>query len=489
LNHFFDFQPLPELMQGAGVALLTLLVPFAIGIITEHLKDRESNGNILDLHIALDHIWQFKVTFIYLLITVISPLLMSVDNIGMKSVIFLVWLSGMYGLSQILFRLYKWVKNDRNEYRKSYLTTLNGKKMESGLIAWASLWSSEQYVVDRFVEKDFFSIFATQIEDLLDARSSDQWKSAKHLLGSFVENLEKRNKTFLLVFPEFFPKILEWHYLVWQEQYSKFAKRSEKKSDVTTSVVEIDFLLDQIIKFLTKEALLGKSVGSFSYFDTLKDHFAKYKDAEIVGDKHRYLYLESLPIYEDLFENIPKSSESYTIWDSFFPSDWKVTASNLKASTASRVWLHRYIQWSQSRLWKDEEGWDKNLEEISSELLPEVEPMLWAKIYSFVFRPWTGSRVKNMIEKPLKFGLSGRVVSGWGDDFDVKAEQLYKEYEKNTYALAIQLFGNLYTEENLNTWIKEMKALVYSEESDEVRRRDYFVTIFSNLLTERRQHD
>lgn len=484
LSNFFDFQPLPELMQGAGVAVLTLLVSFAIGIIIEHLKDRESNGNILDLHVALDHVWQFKLTVIYLLITVISPFLMSIDNIGMKSVIFLVWASGMYGLVQILFRLYKWVKNDRNDYRKSYLSTFT-VNTESGTVPWASFWSSGQNSTDRFTEKEYFLIFSKQVGDLLGSLSAEQWQTAKHLLGSFIENIEKRNKTFLLVFPEFFPKILEWHYLVWHEQYSKFEKGGNRKMDIGTSVIEIDFLLDQIIKFLTKEALLGKSVGSFSYFDTLKEHFDKYKDSEIEGDQHRYLYLESIPIYEDLFESIPLSSESYTIWDSYFPIEWKVTASNLKTSTASRVWLHRYIQWSQSRIWKDREGWDKNLEEISAELFPEVEPMLWAKIYSFVFSPWSDSRVKNMVERPLNFGLAGRVVSGWGDDFDVQSGKLYEEYEKNSYTLAQQLFGNLYTEKNLNMWIEELRALSYPDQSDESRRRDYFVTIFTNLLEER----
>jgi hypothetical protein len=409
---------------------------------------------------------------------------MSIDNIGMKSVIFLVWASGMYGLVQILFRLYKWVKNDRNDYRKSYLSTFT-RNTESGTVPWASFWSSGQNSTDRFTEKEYFLIFSKQVGDLLGSLSAEQWQTAKHLLGSFIENIEKRNKTFLLVFPEFFPKILEWHYLVWHEQYSRFEKGGNRKTDIGTSIIEIDFLLDQIIKFLTKEALLGKSVGSFSYFDTLKEHFDKYKDSEIEGDQHRYLYLESIPIYEDLFESIPLSSESYTIWDSYFPIEWKVTASNLKTSTASRVWLHRYIQWSQSRIWKDREGWDKNLEEISAELFPEVEPMLWAQIYSFVFSPWSDSRVKNMVERPLNFGLAGRVVSGWGDDFDVQSGKLYEEYEKNSYTLAQQLFGNLYTEENLNIWIEELRTLSYLDQSDESRRRDYLVTIFTNLLEER----
>ncbi|PIR60132.1 MAG: hypothetical protein COU68_03045, partial [Candidatus Pacebacteria bacterium CG10_big_fil_rev_8_21_14_0_10_45_6] len=89
--NFLEYPPLPELMQGAGIAVLTLLISFAIGIFIHHLGDGERKGNFLDLHVALDQVWLFKPSLFILLVVVISPFFMGVDSAGLRIIIFFVW--------------------------------------------------------------------------------------------------------------------------------------------------------------------------------------------------------------------------------------------------------------------------------------------------------------------------------------------------------------------------------------------------------------
>jgi hypothetical protein len=130
----------------------------------------------------------------------------------------------------------------------------------------------------------------------------------------------------------------------------------------------------------------------------------------------------------------------------------------------------------------EKKEWDKDLEEISKELFPNVDPITWAKIYTFVVRPWSDSRVKSVINRGVNFGYAGRVVSGWGDDFESNFSKIYEAELESTFDLAMYLFGNrVFTKENLNSWIAELQTLEYPEDSDEFKRKQVWSGIFQAL--------
>lgn len=481
ITDFLNFQPLPELMQGAGIAVLTLLVSFAIGIFIHHLGDGERRGNFLDLHVALDYVWKFKLSVILLLMIVISPFLMSIESVIFKLIVFIVWAIAMAELLMLLFRLYEWVKGDKDDFRRKYLSDFP-KTQHDKIVSWTDFWSTDRNSKTGFTEPDFFLSFSKQIDVLLKSDSESDWKTLLKLLDGFVAGIDNRNKTFLLIFPEYFPKVLEWHFVLWKRQYSQYAKdipAEDRKVYVYT--FQVDNLIDRLIKYQTKEALIGSTRNAHSYFKCFEDHIEKYKDEFIEGKKFPYLYVEKLPIYTDWFEMIPRSPESYDIWNHYFPTSWKVTISNLQNNKISNVWLRRFIDWSQSRLWKSEVIWDENLEEISKELFPDVDPIMWAKLYTFIMRPWSGSRVKSFIEKPVNFGYVGRVVSGYGDDVEQNFASEYETQLQTTFDIVIYLFGRIFTLENLNKWIAEINELQYPDDSDEFRRKEALRSIFNML--------
>jgi len=482
-ENFLNYAPLPELMQGAGAAVLTLLVSFAIGIILYHLNDRDKAGGQLDLHVALDYVWMFKLSLVPLLLVVILPFTMGAESVVWQSAIFIIWCISLILLVWIVIRLYGWVKGNKHAGRLGYLASFP-KSATDKIVSWNDLWSTSD-THTRFNEKDYFVAFSNQIDVLLEKRDNKSWNTVALLLTDFHQHIDKRDKVFLLVFDEFFPKILEWHLLVWTLQYTQYSKeKADSKDKVHIKAFEVDLVIDQIIRYITKEALIGANGRAFSYFDTIKKHVAEHADFVIEGPDRNYEYVRHIPIFEDCLEYIPQSKESYNIWEHYFPSEWKINLSNLESSPVSRIWLHRYLDWAQSRIWKESEDWDKELDELNKGLFDSVDPITWAKIHTFVFRPRKDpdSKMKTMAEHKTTFGFSGRTFSGWGDDFETQYRELQKEETKNTIQLALHIFGKVFTKDNIGTWQKELGELEYPDDSTEARRAIVWGAIFREML-------
>ncbi|MFA5877363.1 MAG: hypothetical protein WC880_03285 [Candidatus Paceibacterota bacterium] len=486
--NFLGYSPLPELMQGAGISVLTLLISFAIGIFIHHLGDGERKGNFLDLHIALDQVWLFKPSLLILLVVVISPFFMGVSSVALRMVIFFVWAVALLALFWILLRLYTWVKGDKDDFRLNYFTKpLLPLSPRDKVVSWSNFWATDWNKERRFIEKDFFIAFSAQIDSILQSNEKEKWNILPQLLESFLSNIQNRNKIFILVFPEFFPKVLEWHFIFWKIQFSKFAKDKgdRNETEVDIKAFESDYIVDQIIRYVTKEAFTGNTSSAFSYFKHLEDHINKRGAEQIVGSQHIYVYIKHLPIYNDILDQLPKSSEAYDIWEHYFPSNWKVTISNLKDHIASRVWLDRFLEWSRSRIWSGGKEWDKDLGEVSKELFPSVDPIIWAKILAFVMRSWSDSRVRAIVENDQNFGYVGRIFTGWGDGTETDFTRQHEEQLKETINVAIFIFSEIFTVNNLNGWLTELSDLSYPEDSTEHKRKEQWKEIFVMLRKHR----
>ena len=491
LEDFLNYEPLSQLMQGASMAVLTILISFAIGIFVHHLSDGERKGGSLDLHVALDYVWLFVPSLVVVGIMVTTPFFMGIGGLDFKSLVFAVWLATFLWLFWILLRLYRWIKGDKDDFRLQYLSDFP-KSPRDGTVSWRDWWSTKQTSGDRFVEKDFFVAFSKQIDSILGTDDKAQWEMLPKLLEGFLSNIDNRNKTFLLVFEESFPKILEWHHSLWQRQYSKFSKEYTERTDrIEIHVFEVDRIVDQIIKFISKEALTGRNGNSFSYFKHLDSHIQKHETLFIQGNTHTYYYVESVPIYNDCLDLISESPESYDVWGHYFPSRWKVTVENLKGNTISKVWSNRFMDWVRSRVWNDNNEWDKTLEEVSRELFPTTEPNMWSKILTFILRPWSGElRVQAVIEKGPNFGHIGRMVTGWGEeDIGTTLKNQENSQEQETIKLSILLFKGFFTKSNLDKWLKELTDLQYQEGSKEYYSKNEWQRILSALKAEVKKVD
>jgi len=355
------------------------------------------------------------------------------------------------------------------------------------------LWQKK----DDEIEKEFsirpihiFKHFSQKIDQLLE---NEQLTIAQKYLDSFSTFINNRSIVFLVVLREIFPKILEWHFKIWKKKYEYLKK--EEKLEEWSNYSKISRILGSIVERIEERSLKEREV--FSFFECFKRHTEKYKKKFIKGkESKKYYYIESLfsIFYLVFFKNIENSPERFDIWEHYFPEEWKVKKNNLedRDNIISRISLHRFLQWIQQRIWQTKNEWDKDLDDISSNLFPKTEPVLWARILIFVFSPYSENRVKSVIERPWNFGYAGRVrtYSGYPEDneeeFNRKmSEMMHSEKKmetKNTFELVYLLFSQQFSKENLEKYINDIKALKYEKKSKEENKRLRLLNIFKEML-------
>ena len=503
ISNFLNYPSLPELMQGIAGAVITLQISFAIGILIELFKDQNKPEGGLELRVMLDEVWRFKQTVVITLITFFLPFLLSIHDLIFKSFVFILWLIAFYFLVIPLFRLYDWVKGNKDDARLVYLSKssvktpitgdllgwIRGFSFRDKIESWKSLWDKKSD--SGFKDKEYFNLFSKEIDQLFLIDSGKELKLAEGLLTKFTENIEKRDLTFITVFDDFFPKILDWNLWIWRKQYADFAKDKEvtiKDSDKDISYINIDLAIDKIIKYVTEKSLSRQS--AFSYFKHLEKHIEKHKNEIVIGEEHQYIYVEHIPIYRDILEKVSDSDSSYDIWNHYFPKAWKITPQNFKENIETRIWFKDFLDWAQSRIWqKTDDEWDKKLDEVSKELFPNISPSLWSRVITFVLSSWSDSRIKNVIESKRTVGFIGRIVTGWGGDevsVETRLQESHINEEKETIELTLLLFGNIFTAENIEGYIKELNGFDYQSDSKEQNEKLLWLDFLKKIQDHRK---
>jgi len=309
------------------------------------------------------------------------------------------------------------------------------------------------------------------------------------LLNDFSTFLENRSIGLLLYMPEVLPKILYWHFLSWQKETEYLGE--EKKLSLFMWYDSASRVLDSIVKTIELRALQER--GTFHFFKYFKNHFEDYKKSNVVVNGDIRYYREPLlaTFYTVFFENVNESPERYEIWDDYFPSEWKVTETNLRDNKnfASRISLNNFLIWCEERIRNPKEEFDSKLDNVSLNLFPEVKPTLWSTILIFVLSPYADIRLT--IEKSLTFGDYGRmrpfsgIVEEVGDKFEKVKEEMKKFDEvekKKTFELALYLFKEQLSKNNLENLLKELEKFKYGKETQEERKRLQLLDIFKGML-------
>lgn len=307
-------------------------------------------------------------------------------------------------------------------------------------------------------------------------------KTASKLLNDFGNFINNRPLASLVIFDNNFSKILRWHFLIWKKEYRLLNK--ENKLDQWSNYGELSRTLDLILKNIEKRCLQERE--TFSFFKSFEKHAEKYKNNSIKGKgKREFYYIESLfeIFYHVFFENIEGSPERFDIWNHYFPDKWKVTKDNLenKENIIVRISLYRFLEWAQNRIWKSEEEFDQNLDDVARNLFPETDPILWAKILIFVLSPYGKNRVESVIERPWNFGFIGRVKMNWvpaeNTDKKLKAKIGRTSEAENTFELLYLLAKTypvfkIFSKKDLGTYVRLLINLKgkYSEGPEETKR-------------------
>jgi hypothetical protein len=153
----------PTVFETAGLALLGLLIPFAIVILQDVLGKRDEVKNptsIWDKAVILDNVFKFK-PLIVLSGLVFIPFVFWDLEVGIVRLIEIIIASvGILLLVRLLLRVYDWTEGNCAKYRKEYL---EGKTIaeKSFKTTWKSIWGNKMTLED---EAFYFNLFREKID-------------------------------------------------------------------------------------------------------------------------------------------------------------------------------------------------------------------------------------------------------------------------------------------------------------------------------------
>jgi len=504
---------IPNVIQNLGIALLTILIPLAIAVLEDVNKKRRDQKNLLgglDLYVILDEVFKIKRILFWISLLFVPLFFWSIASPQIRLLLITpLSIIGAISLGKTVLAGYQWVKGRIWDFRFSYLKSFRDYKDIENV--WRSVWQTETInredadLPNPNDEQKFFEVFVSQIENLFKnceginfafkkRKEENILKLIPILLNDFLRFINNRSVFFLSY--NCLPKILKWHFKAWKKNYEYL--ENDNKIERWSDYNEILRILDSILFKIEKRSLQGNM--SFSFFKIFKEHVEKYKKEKI--DDHYYIdYLFYLSGFcKKLFEDISNSPKHYSIWENYFPNEWKITKENLeKKSRIPWTMLNCFLEWSRDRICSsDLEEYDTILDDVLKELFPEVDPITFADILSFAMCPWSGKRTKIFIDRQRNFGLSRRMKT-FSFVFNTIDEQSRKEKEKKFFEqmeglekvekqkaieLGYYLFKNQFTPQKLEEYIKELEELKenYKEDSIKEDKRKRLLEIFKEMI-------
>lgn len=475
---------LPAYIQNIGLALLGILIPLAIAILTEIYRKKGSSEqelSELDLRVMLDDVFRVKCLLAYALLIFVPFLFWDISNGLFRFFEILLSAIGICMTLRTILRVYDWTKGNVFKYRFSYLK--NVKKQTDLETAWESVWKSKNVDVNN--ELQFFKIFSLLIDDM---KAEDKnLATVARLLHDFSNFINNRSSLFLVASNEVFPKILNWNFIAWKKEHEHVSKQEKNTLRTWMYWSEISRHLCSIIVYAEKRALEEEYMICL-FLKYFQEHVNIHENTEV-----KYIEYLLSTFYNTFFENILASSERFA-WECF-PDEWKITKGNVmdRNNIVVKITFRSFCQWASRRINEIEEHYDRKLDNIVYNLFPEVDPPTWAAILIFVLSPYAPeNRVKLAIERNWTFGGFSRIRTLSGDSLaeaedNIKAQELAEI--QNAYELAILLFPNHFSKELLLKYIEDTNKLKYPDNSLEERKRLRLLKIFQDILNILPQND
>jgi hypothetical protein len=491
LENIAKIENFPNIIQGIGLALLTILIPLAIAVLADVYQKRKNKDNKfvqLDLNVILDSVFNIRWLIFYVFL-IFVPLFFWNIFIGLwKFIVIILSFAGIAFLTVIIINVYHWIKGNVFAYRFSYLRKV---KKDSDLeISWRSIWEAKKINIQN--EKEFYKIFFNRIDKLFEFYKNND-KTISRLINDFYNHIEYRS-TILLLEPNIsFNRILEWHFKSWHNEYIHIKKyiKGNDKSNHAFNYGEISRTLDSILGNIEDRSI--KEIKFYSFITYFKEHAEKYKDV-VVGNENKHSYIPQLfeQFYRTFFKSIEEAnfSAKQVLWEQCFPKNWKVTKNNLENNESklfSDLSLRCFFNWAMDRINKSNEKRDIVLGEVAHNLFPGIDSNLFLE-FLVIFTSGSNKKnnVKYIIENPWNFGfhVNAKLFPGEiGEKEAIKRmdEDLKKE-EQETYELVFLLFKEATSKENLQQYIEEIKNTEYSKDSNEEVEKNELIDVFEKML-------
>jgi len=450
---------IPTISQNLTLALLTILIPLSIAILQEIYQKREKEKGTLenlDMQVLLHEIFRIPFLLFFTAIIFLVAFLWDVSTFLLRIILLFVSLASFFYLCYTVLNEYKWIVEKRVwSFRLNYLKSL--KNNEDLKNAWHSVWQAKTYEgedVNKLnfkYEVKFWEVFSKKLDKLLPYN-----EFVPDLLNNFLYFIE--NRSIKLLVSNCLPKILDWHFKVFEAEKEIKLLSEKDKSVKELILIDVSQALDSIFLKIQERSFKESEYNLF--FAIFKQHIEKHKQRE---------YLKTLlaTFYEHFFNFIETHHENLKIWR-YFPNELKITKSNIydKENFIFYISMGKFFDWALKRIYKRSENFDNALNEVMCELFPDVDPIIWSKILLFYF---LGCNVEAFIKHPLTFGLLGKPHTDKEENLIESWQRKEIELEKNTFELALLLFPNEFSKENFDKYINELKNLKCENEKEKSR--------------------
>lgn len=307
----------------------------------------------------------------------------------------------------------------------------------------------------------------------------DDLKVASKLINDFNSFIDKRSGIFMTLSYEMLDSILQWHFEMWEKRYGYL--ESNDKLDEWVMYDNLSRSMDSIFEKIEMHAL--KENNSFTFFKKLEKHAEIHKKVDI--SSHSYNTALFQTFYQIFFQHIYEARDRFSIWNHYFPSQWKITKDNLQnpENVISEVSYDNFIAWARSRILQMSEEKDFALNDVLTNLFPEVDPILWGRILIFIFTEEFDIEdpMRSVVKRPWNIGFMGRVKVYHGSQ-ENEVRRINNNERKNTYDLSFFLFSEQFSELKLESYIKSLGQLSYSEEPIEESKRQKLYHLFTDML-------
>lgn len=315
---------------------------------------------------------------------------------------------------------------------------------------------------------------------------NSNYETILRLLSDFDAFVNNRSISTLSWSKEFIPKILEWHFEMWNLS-RRGDSTTEDYSDTRFQYRHLYSSFSSILVKVEERTLKEGTVYNFFYY--FKRHVEKHhKRLAASNDDKEYSYMEGLfsMFYRPLFESTDTSPDRNNIWEHFFPDEWKIRKSHIQneKNIVVNFTLNFFMSWARDRILDAKEDYDRKLDDAMRNLFPELDPILWAQILIFIFSPYApDNRIKSVIERPWNFGRFGRSITFTGTmDKEIIIRSREKQFEGSTFEMAYLLLPNQFSKDNLSKYIATLKELKYEEHSRENTKQTQLLYLFEEML-------
>ena len=446
------------------IALPALMTSFLIALAIYNFEDSKK-GLLIDASTIMTQVVRVpRVIWSFMLISGVVVFFEVRQNLSWTiPLLTIVYLLGLLLLVQSLQRSYQWArslesndsKNIRTIMRTKYLANLRD---EEKISAWEKIWQADDDSRKLIDQRELVRLFIESIREITPKN---------HTAASMVRNFTSAIDTMALNDPVIMDHLTKFCLSEARGLVAKPTKSKEYELLRYTMGVRSLFI-----------AILNKALESNDHsLYSLIHSSREYLSNKGLDESH---FVDVLAT--NLLDRIKNEDDKSWAWDNI-PDDWKVTTKNLentKNRKASLAMLNAYSRMLNSLpLYTKSGELNTPLQTITAEILPDADPILWAKLFSFHWSPYgvgkdessEHAQVRNYLENHLSFGFAGHTHTQYGEYDADTARQAVEREEQEVIDIAVKttMFGFFHDDAIMKRYFAAIRKLKKQYADDEKR--------------------